>query len=159
MFSDIARIGLAASVALVMAGCAPRSPTVACDLRALPDGAPAGSEVLASPAPGALEVDVPLNAVSMTDEEVASRILVQSTGAYRTPTGTLQVVARLVNCTDYPQMVEGRAHFLGEAQMPVGETSAWKRVHLPARAIGHYTETSTDWDRVQSYLIELRSGR
>lgn len=157
MFSDIMKAGLVASVALVVAGCGSRSPTVACDFRAL-DGIEPSGELLASPAPGALE-PIGVNGVSITDTEITSKIMVQQTGAYRTPTGTLQVMARLVNCTDYPQVVEGRTHFMGEGQMPAGEPSGWRRVHLPPRTLGVYTENSTDWDVARSYLIELRGSR
>jgi hypothetical protein len=68
------------------------------------------------------------------------------------------VMARLVNCTDVPLQVEGRTNFLDQAQIPTEPVSAWQRVHLPARALGMYQESSTDVHSVQSYLIELREG-
>jgi hypothetical protein len=71
----------------------------------------------------------------------------------------VQVATRLVNCTDFPLQVEGRSHFFDEKNMEVEKPSAWNRVYLPARAIGTYSESSTDIRRVAAYLVELREGR
>src|SRR3954469_20320642 len=88
----------------------------------------------------------------------AETVLVQYTGAQRTPSGTVEVTTRMVNCTDQPMIVEGRTNFFDEGQRPVEPVSAWQKVHLPPRSVGHYTEMSTNAKRVQTYLTELRSA-
>ncbi len=103
--------------------------------------------------------DVPLNAVSMTDPAITNKVLVQTTGARRTEADTVEVMSRLVNCTDFPLQVEGRTHFLTAQQAPTESVSAWRRVFLPARAMGVYTELSASTTQVSSFIIEVREGR
>jgi hypothetical protein len=151
-------IALATGVA-ALAGCQqPVAPTLGCDftpmLKAMRNPGPA----LVSPVPGTMS-EVPLNAVSMTDMSITNKVLVQSVASRRSPTGTVEISTRLMNCTDFPLQVEGRTQFLDEHQQQVEPTSAWQRVHLPARTTGVYTESSTDAQRVQMYLVELREGR
>src|SRR5262245_52573526 len=74
-------------------------PRPACDFNALmaQRGAPAAQPVLAPQVPGAM-AEMPLNAVNITDGAITNKIMVQATTARRTPTGTVEVWARLVNC-------------------------------------------------------------
>lgn len=108
--------------------------------------------------PGTM-TEIPLNSVSMTDVSITNKVLVQSTFARRTPTQTVEVHARFMNCTDFPLQIEGRTQFFDEAQVSVEPPSAWHRVYVSARSVGTYIESSTDARRVATYLIELREGR
>ena len=112
---------------------------------------------LVSQVPDALS-PVPLNAVQITDQKIARKIMVQGVYARRTPTSSLEVMTRMVNCTDYPQHVQLRSSFMDEQQFPVENTSAWQRVFLPPRATGVYQETSTGTFDVTYFLIELKEG-
>lgn len=134
-------------------------PGPACDFNALvaQRGAPA-QPVLAPQTPSTI-TEMPLNAVTITDVAITNKVMVQTTNARRSPTGTVEVWARLVNCTDYPLQVEGRTHFLDSAQAPAEDVSAWHRVMLPARSFGVYRELSTSATRVAYYYVELREGR
>lgn len=136
----------------------PIAPTVGCDFTPMLTAMRSPGPALAPAVPGTMS-EVPLNAVSMTDIAITNKVLVQTVGARRSPTGTVDVFTRLVNCTDFPLQVEGRTQFLDQSQIPVEPTSAWQRVYLPARATGVYQESSTDIRRVSLYLIELREGR
>ncbi|HEX6980868.1 MAG TPA: hypothetical protein VF342_16370 [Alphaproteobacteria bacterium] len=148
---------LLAGVCLLGACTAPVPPTVQCDFTPQLGAIPPLGPALAEPTGGMRPV--PLNTVSMTDPAITNKVMVQAVNASRTATGTVEIAARIVNCTDFPLQVEGRTHFLDKAQMPVEPVTAWQRVHLPARAFGVYRETSTDVTKVDSYLIEMREGR
>jgi len=161
-WNDAATRGLLAAVAL--AGCTTTrtaiiEPRPICDFsvvaaQAGPRSAPA--EVPAAPSP---VTEMPLNAVNITDYAITNKIVVQSTNARRNASGTVEVWARLVNCTDYPLQVEGRTHFLDDGRSPIEDASAWNRVFLPARSFAVYTEHSTNTARVKYYFVELREGR
>ena len=102
---------------------------------------------------------MPLNAVNITDVAITNKIVVESTNARRNPSGTVEVWARLVNCTDFPLQIEGRIHFLDEMRTPVEQVSAWNRIFLAPRTYGIYSESSTDTNRVRFYYVEIREGR
>jgi hypothetical protein len=135
-------------------------PRPQCDFNALvaQRGAPPTQPVLAPQVPGTMS-EMPLNAVNITDVAITNKVMVQATTARRTPTGTVEVWARLVNCTDFTLQVEGRAHFLDEAQAPAEDVSAWNRVVLSARSFGVYRELSTNAARVRYYYVELREAK
>lgn len=101
---------------------------------------------------------IDLNAVQFIDRRLTRDVLVEALFARRTATDTLEVTARLVNCTDVPIQIDARSSFLDAAQAPSEPTSAWSRVFLPPRATGIYRETSISRDDVQYYLIELSGG-
>ena len=134
-------------------------PRPICDFNALmaQRGAPA-QPVLVPQVPSSM-AEMPLNAVNITDAAITNKIMVQATSARRTPTGTVEVWARLVNCTDFTQQVEGRTHFLDEAQAPAEGVSAWNRVILPARSYGVYHELSSNAVKVRFYYVELREAK
>lgn len=118
---------------------------------------PSGA-ALSGSVPGSM-MPLPLDTVSFTDPAITDKILVQQVFATHSRTGTETITARLVNCTDFLLQIEGRSHFLGADMAPVEQVSGWKRAFLPARAIGTYSETSTETEPVKHYLIELREGR
>jgi len=148
----------------IVAGCASPSvvPTsLACDFRSVAaQGGYAGPEAAALDAEtsGSL-VPLALDTVSLTDPAITNKVLVQKVFASRTPTGTVGITVRFANCTDFPLQVEGRTHFMAGDQSPTEPISAWKRVHLPPRALGSYIENSTNADQVAHYLVEIREGR
>ena len=113
--------------------------------------------VLVPQTPGSI-ADIPLNAVNVTDPAITNKILVQSTNAKRLPAGQVQAYTRMVNCTDFALQVEGRTHFLDEAQAQAEPPTAWQRVYLPPHTIGTYQATSTRTDAVDTFYIELREG-
>ena len=55
-------------------------------------------------------------------------LLVEGLFAMRTPTDTVQVVARMVNCTGETVSIEARSSFMNNAQIPTEPDSAWKTV-------------------------------
>jgi hypothetical protein len=147
-----------AAAALVLAGCA-AVPTekrvVECKV---PDpilmrkgpalvGQPYGVEMTA----------IPLDAVQFTDAGLWERVAVQRLSAARTPTDTVMVHARLVNCTDQALVIGMRVSFMDEMQAPSEATSAWQTVHLQPRSIAQYSESSIS-TRVRHYLVEVRPG-
>ena len=154
---------LCAALAGLAFGCADPTiePRPVCDFkaykRALAERPPSAGPVLIAAVPGTM-TELPLNAVNLTSVSITNKILVQATNGTRLPNGQVEVYARMVNCTDFPLQLEGRTHFLTEAQSPAEKVSAWQRVHLPPRTIGHYKATSVESKAVSTYFIELREG-
>ena len=99
-----------------------------------------------------------LNAVQITDRKIARKIMIQGVYARRTPTNTLEVMTRMVNCTDYPQHLQLRSSFMDDQQFPIENTSAWQRVFLEPRSAGVYQESSIGTLDVAYFLIELKEG-
>lgn len=97
---------------------------------------------------------IPLDALQFIDGSVASSVAVQTIKATRSPTDTVQVTARVVNCTDNPISVRARTSFMDAKQIPTEPTSAWKILFLSPRATTVYQEFSTS-TQVTHYLIEL----
>ena len=154
-------LGLA--LAATAFGCADPTiePRPVCDFtaykRALAERPPSAGPVLIAAVPGTM-TELPLNAVNLTSVSITNKILVQATNGTRLPNGQVEVYARMVNCTDFPLQLEGRTHFLTKAQSPAEKVSAWTRLHLPPRTIGHYKATSLESEAVSTYFIELREG-
>jgi hypothetical protein len=151
---------LLVGVSIITAGCvsAAIEPRPICDFNALmaqrqPPG-PAAAPVAPSPLTG-----MPINSVNITDVMITNKVMVQAVNARRNPSGTLEVWARVVNCTDYALQIEGRTHFLDEVQAPIEDVSAWNRVHLAPRSYGVYQESSTKTAGVRHYFVEIREGR
>lgn len=157
------RLGLAGSaLALLAVGCAPPKiePRPVCDMEAYRQAFanPPEGEVMVPPSPGTIS-PMPLNTVNITDQAIIQKVIVQASNATRTPTGTVEVWARLVNCTDFPLQIEGRTNFLTAGQAPAEPATAWTRVMLPARSIGTYSAKSIASDQVATYLVEIREGQ
>jgi len=106
---------------------------------------------------GAME-PIPLDAARIIDRAIANKIQVQAITQRRTPTGTSTIFARLVNCTDYPQQVQVRSHFLDASQVPTEPPSVWRRVFLQPKSIGDYHETATRPAAPGHFLIEVREA-
>lgn len=100
---------------------------------------------------------IPLDAVQFTNASLWEHVAVQHLSAARTPTDTVQVHARLINCTDGPIVIGVRTSFMDESQAPSEATSAWQTVHLRPRSTAQYSESSIS-TRVRHYLVEVRPG-
>jgi hypothetical protein len=83
---------------------------------------------------------------------------VQGLFARRTEADTVEVIARIANCTDYPLQIEGRTAFQDEAQIPSEPVSAWQRLYLAPKSLTVYREVSTSTSQVSTFLVELRGG-
>jgi len=118
---------------------------------------PYGEAALVANIPRAM-TPIDLDAVQFVDPALTRDILVAGLYARRTETDTVEVTARLVNCTGRPLQVQARSSFMDEAQAPTEPTSAWSRVFVPAYGTGIYRERSIGRDEVSYYLIELKEG-
>ncbi|HWV60564.1 MAG TPA: hypothetical protein VN034_07920 [Sphingopyxis sp.] len=119
--------------------------------------APAGPALVANIPRSMSPID--LNAVQFIDRDLTKRVVVEGLFARRTPTDTVEITARLVNCTNAPLQVMARSSFMDEAQAPTEATSAWSKLFIPAHGTGTYRETSISRDSVHYYLIELSAAR
>ena len=119
--------------------------------------APVGPALLANVPRAMTPID--LNAVQMTDKGLARKMLVEGLFAMRTPTDTVQVVARVVNCTGKTVSIEARSSFMNNAQIPTEPVSTWKTVHVPAYGTGVYEERSMARQDVSYYLVEMRQAQ
>ncbi len=102
---------------------------------------------------------VDLNAVQMNDRGIWKKVIVQDLFARRTEADTLEVMARLVNCTKQPLVVQARSSFLDNGQFPTEAASAWKPVFISPLSMATYQERSIGARKVETYLIELRSDQ
>lgn len=89
----------------------------------------------------------------------AGKIAVESQGARRNATGTLNVIVQLRNRTDYPQVIEARTSFFDGAFAPSEKASGWTRVHLDPNGIGSYQESSLGAASAAHYYVEVREAR
>ena len=127
-----------------------------CDFSKAPYGSsPRGYGVLVPAIQDTLH-PIALSTVSITDTNLLRRIVVQDVKAMRTQSNRLNVYARIVNCTDFPIILEGRTQYLDANQVISEPVTGWKRMHLPARSLGNYQETSIRQPMPDIFLIELR---
>jgi hypothetical protein len=117
---------------------------------------PGGPALIANVARSMTPID--LNAVQMTDKKLTRSVVVEGLFVRRTETNTVEVLARLVNCTKKPLKIDARSSFLDVSQFPTEPTSAWRTIFIPALATGVYQEKSLSRDEVKYYLIELKSA-
>lgn len=125
---------------------------VAKELRANTDG-----DSLVGDVEGSLK-PIPLNSVSYTDAAISNKILLQDLFAGANKAGGVSITARFINCTDFPQHVEGRTHFLDTTGRSVEPISSWKRFYLGPKALSEYNESSLGSGDVSQYLVEIREG-
>lgn len=144
---------------LLLGGCSGMEPAPHCDMGRISwqrELVPGPAMVPGEPSP---LKEMPLNSVSIIDANIINKVHVRAINARRTPTGTVEVVAQVVNCTDFPLNAEARTQFYDGAQVPSEPVSAWRRMPLPARATTAYREFSTGAQSVEHYLIEMRETR
>ena len=110
------------TIAVLLGACAPSTrppPPVTfpvCDFSQAPYGsAPRGYGVLVPAIANTLH-PIALSTVSITDTALLRRVVVQDVKAMRTSSGQLKVYARVVNCTDYPLILEARTQYLDASQ-------------------------------------------
>lgn len=89
----------------------------------------------------------------------AGKLAIESQGARRNATGTLNVIVQVRNRTDYPQVIEARTSFFDSAFAPSEKASGWTRVHLDPNGIGTYQESSLGAAQVAHYYVEVREAR
>ena len=104
-------------------------------------------------------MEMPLNSVSITDSSIVQKIYVRQVVAQRNPTGTVKVVAQIVNCTDHPLNIEGRTQFYDATQLPSEPVSGWKRLNLAPRSYVTYAENSTGTANANYYMVEVKETR
>lgn len=89
----------------------------------------------------------------------AGKIAIESQGARRNATGTLNVIVQIRNRTDFPQVIEARTSFFDSALAPSEKASGWTRVHLDPNGIGSYQESSLGTASAAHYYVEVREAR
>lgn len=153
---------LSAAMLVAVAGCATKQDlplrTTACNPAALGSGVVGANGVLAAQVPGSFS-PIPLDQVQILDANLAQRLMVQAALAGRSPTQTMHVQARVVNCTSTPMQIEGRTHFISLSGATAEPISAWKRIYIPATGLGVYEENSLTTTQADRYLIELREAK
>ena len=139
-----------AAASLLLAGC----PTP------YQEGAQMGVRVNDANAPNArIQYDQVVIIDKVLQNSSKGKIAVESQGARRNPTGTLNVIVQLRNRTDYLQVVEARTTFFDSGFAPVENASAWSRIHLDPNGIGTYRESSMGTSNVAHYYVEVREAR
>jgi hypothetical protein len=150
--------GVILSTGLGLAACAPnqaiRQPVVQC---AFPNqAAPAPGRGLVAQEYGAI-TPIPLDAVQFTNQRLSKQLAVQFLQARRTETNTVQVTARMINCTDSALVVGVRTNFMDKEQAPTEAETIWQNVILQPRSMGTYQESSLS-KAVEFYVVELRNA-
>ena len=134
--------------------------TLALGACAVDEGASPGVRVDDARAPNAT---VHYDRVVILDDALQNRrggkIAIESQGARRSPTGTVEAFAVIRNRTDYPLQIEARVQFFDADKVPVEGPTAWQRVYLEANSVNSYKEASTRVHDVAHFLIEIREGR
>jgi len=97
--------------------------------------------------------------VYITDDTIRRKIMPQELFVRRTPAGSVEVMARIANCTDKPIQIEGRTSFMDEQKFPTEDASAWQTVFLQLRSMGTYREVSIGGANVAYYLIEVTATK
>jgi PBP1b-binding outer membrane lipoprotein LpoB len=159
MTSAASTLASAVLIALVLAGCsstpnARPQTLLKCDYKALKANAITGGPALTSMAYGSVR-DIPADAVLISDAGLYNSVIVQQLGTQRTAGGTVQVSARLANCTGAAMSVRARTAFLDAGMAPAEPVSAWRTVFLPAGDMAVYQESSFSVDKAAHYYIEL----
>lgn len=150
-------LAIAAALTLPSREAAAKDATFKCNFNAVKNAPLPGGPALTALTRGAMS-PIPLNSVQIVDKNIRRKVLVQGLFARRTGTDTLEIIARIANCSDYPLQVEGRTSFQDGLQIPTEPVSAWQRVFLPPRSLGTYREVSTNNSDVKTFLVELREG-
>ena len=130
---------------LFSAGCKSGSDTAVIDIR---EGTGAGTRV-DSP-----ETEARLNRVGFLDPDFNRKIAVQSTGAKRTATNTLEVYAVFRNRTKFSQSFQVRTQYFAPDRVPYEGPNEWQILHLPPNGIDTY-RTYSRGTNADFYYIEV----
>lgn len=155
------RAGAAALLAggVLLLGACHTEPLPVCNMSAIKDQRQVAAAPSALPGQPSPVLEMPLNSVSITDHNIIQKVYVRAVNARRTPTGTAEVYAQILNCTDHPLQAEARVQFYDTAQAPTEPVSAWRRLYLPPRTSNTYRESSLGADAVRYYMVEMREGQ
>ncbi|MEX0299302.1 MAG: hypothetical protein AB3N28_09550 [Kordiimonas sp.] len=102
-------------------------------------------------------IPIALNSVRVIDKNISRKIMPHAVFARTTRTGTLEVIVRLRNCTNFMQEVLVRTSFMDANQQPAEPISVWQRVFLAPGSMQTYNEKSMK-PGVGYYLIEVDQG-
>ncbi|MEL0068393.1 MAG: hypothetical protein VW874_09030 [Gammaproteobacteria bacterium] len=86
------------------------------------------------------------------------KVSLQKAGARRTPTNSLEVYSVFKNHTDYDLQVQARATFFDSDEIPLNDTTAWKRMYIPANSFGTYRDFSIS-PMASYFIVEVREGK
>lgn len=124
------------------------------------EGARPGIRVDDDRAPDArLNLDTVVILDKSLQDRKAGKIAIESSGARRTATGTLEVYAVIRNRTDHPLQIEARTQFFDDLKVPAEGPTSWQRVYLDPQSVGAYRELSGRVDGIAHYYVEIREGR
>lgn len=86
------------------------------------------------------------------------KVSLQKAGARRSPTNSLEVFSVFKNHTDYDLQVQARATFFDGDEIPLNDTTAWKRMYIPANSFGTYRDFSVS-PMASYFIVEVREGK
>ncbi|HEY0650626.1 hypothetical protein [Phenylobacterium sp.] len=118
---------------------------------------PVPAAAVIAPAVRGAFTPIPLESVQLIDKKLRRKVIAQGVEARRTETDTVEVLARILNCTNEPMQLQLRTTFLSAGQSPTEPVSSWQRLYLQPRSTGVYSEKSIS-PAVAHYLIEVRTG-
>lgn len=95
---------------------------------------------------------------SSRENAKSGKIALESTGARRSQTGTVEAWALLRNRTNKALNIEARVQFFDTAQTPLEGPTAWERLFMAPNSIATYKEFSTGIQNVSYYYIEVREA-
>lgn len=88
----------------------------------------------------------------------SGKIAIESTGAKRTSTGTLNVWALIRNRTDYNLTIEARVSFFDSNKIPIEGPTMWFKINLTPNGLNNYKEFSVNNTNISYYYIEIREA-
>lgn len=152
-----------ACIAVVLATAATAPPAQArslvgeCNILAVKRYEPTGPQLIAD-IPKSMSA-MSLDNVRFLDKKLGRKLVIQTVQAGRTETDTVRVAARLYNCTDHPQTVQLRTHFLDAEGFGSEPVTQWRTLFLEPRSMTVYSEMSIGREAVRHFLIELTEAR
>ncbi|TAE32381.1 MAG: hypothetical protein EAY65_07105 [Alphaproteobacteria bacterium] len=149
---------LLSALLMLQASCAPVQTTGQCDFSQLSGEISKNAPALVSDVADATAPEA-LNAVSFSDANIMYKIMPRSVRTNRTETGTANVEANLVNCTDYPLSVQARTQFYNKNNVRTEDVSGWTTLFLGAHSSETYQMQSISGDEAVRFSIELRENR
>jgi hypothetical protein len=132
----------------------------ACQTPPNPEGAQMGVRVNDASAPNArIQYDQVVIIDKVLQNSQTGKIAIETQGARRSATGTLNVIVQLRNRTDYKQVLEARTSYFDAGFAPTEKPSAWHRIHMDPNGIASYQESSMGAANVAHYYVEVREAR
>ena len=125
-----------------------------CDFRAYQEALQNTSGFTLVPMVVGSSATIPLDSVLVNSPELGKKVVPIATGGERLPNRTLNVFARIQNCTDEPVNLQARASFYDAMNADAEAPTAWTTIFIPPNSRGMYETSSLSADAA-SYLIEL----